>query len=121
MCIRIGGAIVGRDLNFSKVRDLRLGNTNGEGSLLSFLEEPIDLGRGTGSMVDLLFHRFYVRNHYRDVITEIADFVEITVSSLPSLSAFDVSDSGMFLGEFFLFNPEDVFLFFCHGFHERRI
>ena len=45
MRFRIGGVIVGRDLNFSRFRDLCLGNASGEGSLPSFLEEPINLRR----------------------------------------------------------------------------
>lgn len=109
MRFRISGAVVRRDLNFSRVRDLRLSDVSSEEILSSLLEKHFDFGCGTGSMVNLGFHRFYFRSRLRNVITEITDFIEILASSFSSLSAFVASDSSIFHASFFV-QPRKRFL-----------
>ncbi|KAF8110667.1 hypothetical protein N665_0080s0002 [Sinapis alba] len=72
-------------------------------------------------MVDLRFHGFYFHSHLGNVVTEISDIIQLTASNFLSLSAFFVGDMGLLFGQFFLFYPEYMLVFFRHGFFERGI
>ena len=121
MRFRVGGTIVHGNFNLPKIGVVCLCDASSERSLPSLLEKPVDLECGTGSVVNLRFHSFHLWGCLCHVIMEIVDFIVIIASSFPTLSAFSASESGLLLGELFLFAPENVFFFLSHGFFERRI
>ena len=98
MRLRIGGAVVTRNPNLSRIRGFDLSDASGKRGFPGLFEHPIDFGRGTGSMVDLRVRRFHLPCCFCDVIEKIADFSRITVSSFQSLSAFAAGDSDLLLG-----------------------
>ena len=121
MWFRVGGAIVDGNFDLPKTGDICLRDTSSGRSLLGLLEKHVDLGCGTGTLLNLRFHCFHFHGCLCDVIAEITDFIDIVASSFPSLSAFAGSDSSLLLGELFLFDSKDVFFFFSHWFFERRL
>ncbi|KAF3513659.1 hypothetical protein F2Q69_00006566 [Brassica cretica] len=81
-----------------------------QGNFSRLLEQPIDLGRGASSVVNLRFHRSNFYNRFHEMIAKIAD-LRFLASRFPTLSAFAARVPSLLFGQFFLFVPEESFLF----------
>ena len=63
--------------------------------------------------MNLRFHRSDFCSRFPEVIAKITD-LGFLASRFPILSLFAASVPSLLLGQFFMFNPEDGFLFFGH-------
>ena len=113
MCPCISCTIVRCYLNLSRIQNPSSGDASSEGCFSRFLEQKIDLGCGAGSVMDLRFHRSNFCNRFHELIAKIAN-LRFLASRFPTFSTFAASVQSFLLGQFFMFIPEDSFLFLGH-------
>lgn len=110
MHLGIGGMVVYGNHNLSRFQYFGLSDTSGEGIFPSFFGKSVAVGYGASCMVDLRFHNFYFRSHFRDITTEIFESRRDSHQQFSEFVGFCCERSEPALGPTFLILPRRYFL-----------